>query len=130
MRENPGADSGSASLRHRLRFFLPRQRNDFRCLHFVLERGPISTMLRFEYSLDLDVVTLEPHNHAVISPKWLRRHRAAGIEGIILATDTDTKCPTLPASAATCKAASMTASRSSLKMSRSPPGDQVPCSSQ
>jgi hypothetical protein len=37
---------------------LPRQRSDFRCLHFVMERGPISVMFHFEYSVDLEVVTV------------------------------------------------------------------------
>ena len=37
---------------------LSRQRDDFRCLHFVVERGPISAMFHFEYSVDLEVVTV------------------------------------------------------------------------
>jgi hypothetical protein len=32
---------------------------------------------------DLVLEPLEPHDHAMTSPKRLRRHRAAGIEGII-----------------------------------------------
>jgi len=57
MRENPGADAGSASLKHRLRF-LPRQRYDFCRLHLVVEYRSISAMLRFEYSFDLQMVTV------------------------------------------------------------------------
>jgi hypothetical protein len=42
----------------RLAVSLSRQRSDFRCLHFVVERGPVSAMFHFEYSLNLQVVTI------------------------------------------------------------------------
>ena len=41
-----------------LRVFLSRQSSDFCCLHLIVECKPISVMLRFEYSLDLEVVTI------------------------------------------------------------------------
>jgi hypothetical protein len=37
---------------------LPRQNGDFRCQHFIMERGPISAMFRFECALDLEVITV------------------------------------------------------------------------
>jgi hypothetical protein len=41
-----------------LRVFLSRHSSDFCCLHLIVECKPISVMLRFEYSLDLEVVTI------------------------------------------------------------------------
>jgi hypothetical protein len=37
--------------------WLPRQRSDFCCLHFVVEDYALSAMLHFERSLDLEVIT-------------------------------------------------------------------------
>jgi hypothetical protein len=39
---------------------LPRQCDDFCCLHFVVEDDALSAMCYFERSLDLDVITLGP----------------------------------------------------------------------
>jgi hypothetical protein len=37
---------------------LPRQRSDFRCLHFVVEYKTISVVLHFEYSFNSEVVAV------------------------------------------------------------------------
>ena len=50
----------------RFAFLLPRSRNDFRRLHFIVEYGPISAMLCFEHSLDLEVVTIG-HGRGVLN---------------------------------------------------------------
>jgi hypothetical protein len=36
----------------------PRQRDDSRSLHFVVERGSVSAMFHFEYSFDLEAITI------------------------------------------------------------------------
>jgi hypothetical protein len=44
--------------RYQFAVTLPRQRSDFRCLHFVVEYKTISVVLHFEYSFNSEVVAV------------------------------------------------------------------------